>query len=374
MDPIAAARSAVLATVGLSLAAAALLWARTTVATVRRWRCERPRALRLLLAAVTTAIALGTVEALLRTPVLAAPLPDVMLRAPGFVVADPALGYRLDRDRVVEVELVRTRDEQVVRRVQYGLDAEGHRRTVLPQAAGHDRAVLFFGCSQTFGHGLADGETVPSRYAAAMPRDAVQNLAVPGYGPHHALQLASTEGGVRVPPFARRPVAVFLWIDHHLQRLCGALRVRNGYGLGAPCWALCADGGVDLLGPFQTAERLRTACYWALGKSELLRRAGFDWPPAPGDAERALATAVVRELGRRLDARGIRLLFAVHPDAEIGRRIAGDLGPGVVTLDLGGTLEPYGEGMALDQDGHPTPSAADRLGLRIAQAVRIAFP
>jgi hypothetical protein len=308
---------------------------------------------------------------------------DVEVRSEPFVEPDAQLGYRLVRDREVAVQLVRARDGEVVGHARYGFDAAGHRRTVLPRADGHDRAVLFFGCSQTFGHGLDDDATVPSRYAAAMPRDLVTNLAVPGYGPNHALVLARDAAALpqlalRQPALPQPPVAVFVWIDHHLLRLCGSLRVRNTYGVDAPCFALSGDGHAELRGPFRRAEPARTAWCWAVGKSQLLQLCGYDWPAAPREQDLDLAVAVFRDLAAALRTVQCRLLIAQYPGETMGARVAARLGDGgseggVAFVDLTGLFDPRAAGMSLDRDGHPTRAAAQLLGDRIADEVRRAF-
>lgn len=373
-DPIASAKAATLAALvatGGLVVGVALQRGRDLLRSLR----TRRRLLRVGLAAMATMVALGAAEGFCRVRAAFAAATDVDARPRSpFVEHDAALGYRPVQARAIDVDLVRTRDGAVLRTVRYTFDAKGHR--VTPQPAGdRDRAVVFLGCSHTFGQGLDDADTVPAQYAAARPRDLVQNLAVPGYGPHHALVLLGEDGALDLPPLPHPPVAVYLWIDHHLARLCGSLRVRNTFGIDAPCFELDAHGHARLLGPFRTAEPWRTAMCWALGKSELLMQTGYDWPGDHRDQDLDLAAAVFTGIRDRLAARGARLLIAGFPGQTTLRALAQRLaGSDITCVSLDGVFDPRDPAMHLDDKGHPSPAAAKLLGARLAIEVPRAFP
>ncbi len=376
LDPIATARRGCLALAGLAAGTGIWLLPRHGPTLARRL-FRRPRLLRLAIAGAAAGIALLGSEVALRLGGAFAHATDVEVRAAHFVEPDARLGYRLVADRQIDVDLVRVRDEAFLGHVRYTIDGDGHRRTVLPQADGHDRAVVFFGCSQTFGHGLDDYDTLPSRYAAAMPRDRVTNLAVPGYGPHQALVLARDTGTLAcaLPPLPRPPIGVFVWIDHHLLRLCGSLRVRNTYGLDAPSFAVGQGGHAELRGPFRTAEPVRSMWFWALDKSKLLRLCGYDWPGDYRSEDLDLAAAVFRDLAAALAERGGHLLLAQYPLEHTGALLHARLADAdIAYCDLTGLFDPYANGMSIDRDGHPTPAATALLGARLADEVRRAFP
>ncbi|MGE3172714.1 MAG: hypothetical protein AB7O97_08810 [Planctomycetota bacterium] len=374
-DPIAVARNGCLA--AAVAATTALVWLlHRRGRAVLRAMLRRPRLLRAGLGTAATLLVLLSVEGALRLRPTFGQSSDVLLRSAPFVENDAQLGYRLVRNAWIEVDLVRARDDAPLGHVRYGLDAHRRRRTVLPQADGHDRAVAFFGCSQTFGHGLDDADTLPSRYAAHMPRDLVVNLAVPGYGPNHAVLLAQDPDAMALPALPRPPIAVFVWIDHHLRRLCGSLRVRSFYGIDAPCFAIGPDGTAALQGPFRTAQPLRSVWCWAVAKSELLKLTGYDWPAEERPEDVDLAAAVLRSLADTWQREhGGRLLLVQYPTEHVGSRLAERLrDSGVAFADLDGMFDPYADGMSIDRDGHPTPRATELLGARIAEAVRRAFP
>lgn len=231
-EPVAGARlGLLLAAVGAGgvVLAAAVGWGwrpvlRTLVVPARRF----PR---------TCATLLGLVLALLATEValrLLPAAPRVQEQRTGrHIGPDPVLGFRLLADASSRVVL-RDRDGATRADAICTTDAMGRRTTPLPMPDGHRRAIAFLGCSITFGYGLADDATIPARCAARLSDAAVSNLACEGWGPHHALLLLRERAGALLPHLAEAPVAVFVWIDHHLDRLAGFHRVVSR--AAAPWW------------------------------------------------------------------------------------------------------------------------------------------
>ena len=78
---------------------------------------------------------------------------------------DPDFGYRhAPLRRATEV---RVHEEREVYRATYTTDALGRRAT--PRPANAERAILFVGCSFTFGLGVNDDETLPWHVAKQIP-------------------------------------------------------------------------------------------------------------------------------------------------------------------------------------------------------------
>src|SRR5205814_8426268 len=89
------------------------------------------------------------------------------------------------------------------------------------------------------------------------------------------------------------PVAVYTFIDHHVLRNIGSLRVVDGAGAYFPCYVLDGAGRPVLQGGFRTVRPARSLAYWLLGKSQLLAGAGFDWPPADDRGALDLTAALI---------------------------------------------------------------------------------
>ena len=380
-EPIPSARNGVLAICVLSaggMLTLLLLRGRQVLCLFLR----RPRLFRSLLAVTVLLASLVTAEGLLHLgSALAGTVTVDIMSVPQtlLIVPDPQLGYRLDKNRQVDVELIRTADDQCVGSVRYGLGVDGWRTVPHVAADSYRGEIWFCGGSNTFGQGLDDGDSYPARFAAHAPERFVRNLGVPGWGPHHLLALLRSEALPAPVHSEEPPVVVFLWIDHHLDRMCGSMRVRLSYGLDAPCVTLDATGNAVIEGSFRTAEPWQTAGLWLLQQSAILSATGFDWPGSYRGQDLDLAAGVFRAIAHELQQRhGSRMLIAQFPDEREGGRIAERLQPeidaGLIAFcDLTGLFSLKDPDMCLDSDEHPTPKAAKMLGERVAQEVGRAF-
>ena len=113
----------------------------------------------------------------------------------------------------------------------------GKTRIAVPKPAGRPR-IGIFGCSQTFGAGVDDGETFAARLGASLPGADVLNFGVSGYGTDQMLLYYETAG-------ARYDldVVVLAFAEYHLER--NVLRFRS---YAKPVFALEPDGGLQLSG------------------------------------------------------------------------------------------------------------------------------
>lgn len=101
----------------------------------------------------------------------------------------------------------------------YTIDAEGRRLTVgqPPKEKGRGTIALV-GCSNTFGHGVNDGETIASALQARVPQR-VENLGVNAYGPSEVLNLLKgLEPRFHLDPEAKVRDVVYFFIPHHFYR------------------------------------------------------------------------------------------------------------------------------------------------------------
>ncbi len=372
VDPTGAGKRALLLLVvlllGLLAAATAAFGRQAVLATLLRPFLRCPR---LAAAGVATLLSLLLAEGLLRLLPNRAAVQET--RTGEQVQPDKALGYRPRPGGAARVVL-RDRAGHVVTDATYHIGLDGRRVTPLPRAEGHRRTALLFGCSFAFGFGLSDGETIAAAWARAAPAERVHNLGCEGWGPHHALVLARQPGAL--PAALGEPsVAVFLWIDHHLDRIAGRFRVMSTFGIDAPCFELAPGGDPVLRGPFRTARPWRTLAFDVLQKSRLLGLAGFDWPPLqPGDHD--LAAALLAALDAEVRTRGAHgLLVAVYPGEDPRGELAARLqARGVACVSLDGLFDPHRDGVALDPQGHPAAATAAQVGAALAAEVARRWP
>ena len=189
--------------------------------------------------------------------------------APEFRHHHPILGVAPLPDRTYEVK--KSWGDEVLFDVRYTIDQHGFRVTPPPRSPDAP-AIVFTGCSITFGEGLNDSESYPYRVAELLDRQfRICNLAFSGYGIHQTLANFQHEvyrGSLQNSP----PVAVVhLAIPDHPNRSAGAL----SWGQKAPRYLL-NNGRPELRGTFEesatTAQRWRHLRLKESEKSALGRR------------------------------------------------------------------------------------------------------
>lgn len=160
----------------------------------------------------------------------------------GYFQSHPVLGYAPKRRANVQSALVK--GGRVVYEARYTIDEHGF-RAGSPARRQAARAVLFFGCSYTFGEGVNDEETLPSRFEEFdRARRRAINFGFHGYGPHH--MLAMLEHGLEAPavPPSRPEYAVYFALPDHAGRAAGRSSWDNG-----PRYELSPDGTLGWLSP-----------------------------------------------------------------------------------------------------------------------------
>jgi lysophospholipase L1-like esterase len=98
--------------------------------------------------------------------------------------------------------------------------------------------IAVFGCSQTFGTGVADDETYSAQLARRLPAVEVLNFGVGGYGTDQMLLYYESEGTRFAPD-----VVILAFAFYHLERNVAAFRY-----FAKPHFALAPDGTLHLLG------------------------------------------------------------------------------------------------------------------------------
>ena len=163
----------------------------------------------------------------------------------GYFQTHPLLGYA--PQRACQTRATKYYDNKTVYDVTYTIDAHGWRMT--PRTS-HEAAtsVAFFGCSYTFGEGVNDNETLPSRFEEkSAGRFTAFNFAFQGYGPHQMLTILENE--LEKPALsAQRPrYAIYQALTTHVTRCTGrALWDKSG-----PRYVLNEQGEAVYTGPFE---------------------------------------------------------------------------------------------------------------------------
>ena len=127
-------------------------------------------------------------------------------------------------------------NNETVYDVTYSIDEDGLRRSFAAATEPCDAAVLFFGCSMTFGEGLEDEETIPY-LAGKISNRKTYNFGFHGYGPHQmlsAIEHGVVDGAVRCRP----RYAIFQTEFSHVSRAAG----KKWWGSHGPHYVLSPAG------------------------------------------------------------------------------------------------------------------------------------
>ncbi|MBK8208877.1 MAG: hypothetical protein IPK78_01900 [Rhodospirillales bacterium] len=165
----------------------------------------------------------------------------------GYIAAHPTLGYASAAPG--SFHTVKRVGDRVIYETDYTITHALYRDT--PQSSPSGPTTVFFGCSFTFGEGLADNETLPYHYRALIEGDhRVINLGFHGYGPHHMLK--ALEDGTYAAAIGRNVKAVVLQTAaFHISRVAGI----DGHPSN-PRFKL-AGGGAVFAGPmYSLSDRL----------------------------------------------------------------------------------------------------------------------
>ena len=221
----------------------------------------------------------------------------VAIGAPAFYVPDPELGYTLVPSTVARHR--RMEGDRVVYDVTYRTDERGRRETPAANDTPHQGFLAFFGDSNTFGEGLAQGDTLPSQAAAAAPGYRPYNYGVPGYGPAQLLTLAAKR---RLADEIAEPegYAVYLLIPAHVARVAGAMAVSTGWGRHFPYYALGPNNQLRSDGDFVHARALTTLGYYFWSRSSLAAHLGVELPLRYTAHDYSLTAKILAESSRTL--------------------------------------------------------------------------
>ena len=155
-----------------------------------------------------------------------------------FYKGDAAFGYR--QRPSARVTVIKRQGEDVVFKAAYTTDPCARRVQPEPEGAPPERAVLFVGCSYTFGVGVNDEHTMPWQTALKLPSRRVYNYGVGGYGPQQAVELFKTDLRAEVPQ--KKAAVIFTFHHEHINRAVGTPRML-AYGQGFPWYEIDAESG-----------------------------------------------------------------------------------------------------------------------------------
>lgn len=178
--------------------------------------------------------------------------------------------------------------------VTYSIDSESRRVTPTTSNGQREKFILFFGGSFTFGEGLEDNETIPyytGQYAKGfMPYNY-------GFHGHSAAEMLIKLRSMTIQEEIEqdRGVLIYTFIDAHIIRVVGSMRVVTTWGKNRPFFYLDKIGTLHKDGSFESGRPGLMLLYRLLSKSKILELLNVDLPYKITDNHFELFTVIVEE-------------------------------------------------------------------------------
>lgn len=291
---------------------------------------------------------------------------------PDSTVEDEFFGYRPAPDQAITSRL--ELDGGTVYDVTYTIDAAGRRVVPVPGAQARPASILFCGCSFTFGEGLEDDETLPYHTGLLTPRHRPWNLGYWGWGPQQMLALFD-HGGVPREACDSETILVYTFIDNHVKRAIGSMRVVRAWGVDFAYYEPGPDGRPILRGTFAGDRPLRTALLRLLGHSQMLSYLNMDVPLKLRAEHFDLTASLLAEGARRLreTCGSVRFCVLIYPGSRLGPELVPRLAArGIEVLDYSDLHDPDEPGLRIPGDLHPTSKANAQVAARLAADLGLA--
>ena len=334
---------------------------------LRRAMRARPRLCALALGVSAVLVLLLVAEVVLRVIHIGRGKPDSPYPK-ALIVKDAVLGYKPKAHGRCRVALLSPIDETKIQETVYSIDAHSRRLTPMRDSGDRKAFALFFGGSVTFGQSVNDDETMPCCFGRFSARYRPYNYGFCGYGPQAMLaKLQSEEIPGEVPQ--RSGIAVYTFIDGHIDRAIGSMCVHNLWGAHMPYYTLDSEGALVRRGDFTTGRPAVACAYWLLGQSAVIKELKVDFPRRIGTAHLDLTCRIIeeakREFERQFHSEGFFVLF--YPGSTYGWVLIPRLeASGVRCIDYS-RLSEYASGpYVVPGDGHPSALCHHAIARRLA--------
>jgi hypothetical protein len=282
-------------------------------------------------------------------------------------VQHPILGYAPHKD-ISWQSIEKTADQRTIYDVRYSIDQIGRR--IVPLArSGAQKFAIFFGCSFTFGEGLNDNETLAYYFSEKEPSFQGHNYGYSGYGPQHMfMQLQQPDFKLDVSQ--NEGIAIYVFIDAHLERLLGSQYSFNKWCKHCPSLALDSNLKVRYQGSFSKSRPLLSLIYEILKHSNISKYFNINIKSRPSREALTLLLEVIKQSKDRFIDHFPKGKFYVllYPGSKLAKEISSPLvAEGIHILNFSDfTYLRRGEYVIDPEDIHPSSAANRELALKIS--------
>lgn len=188
----------------------------------------------------------------------------------------------------------RIADGQTIYDTIYSIDQFSRRITPIGSRENVKKFLLFFGGSFTFGEGLRDNETIPFFIGESAKNYMTYNYGFQGHSPAEMLIKLQTKVLPEEIP-EKDGILIYTYIDSHILRVIGSMRVAGTWGRNRPYFYLADNGNLRRNGDFATGRPRLTAVYQFLIQSKILQLINLDIPLWITDKHLHLCARVIEE-------------------------------------------------------------------------------
>ncbi|WP_454063634.1 hypothetical protein [Candidatus Nitrospira salsa] len=167
--------------------------------------------------------------------------------------------------------------QQFIYDVTYTIDEHSRRVTPFAASTKLDKFIMFFGGSFTYGEGVKDNQTLPYYTGVAVKKLRPYNYGFHGLGAAEMLAKLESEKLPREVS-ERKGVLVYVYMDDHIRRTIGSMRLVATWGKHKPYYYLSSGGELKRQGNFVTGRWFLTNLYLLLHESRILRALRIDFP------------------------------------------------------------------------------------------------
>jgi hypothetical protein len=266
---------------------------------------------------------------------------------------------------------IKKQGDEVIYSVVYTIDENNRRVTPYQNPSNPNKFLLLFGDSFVFGEGVEDDQTLPFHLSQLATEYRVYNYGFSGYGPQQMLarleqptfssEISETDG-----------LAVYMFIDAHVERAIGSMYVYNAWGADMPYYTVNWRGELEQQGSFRTGRPVLSTLYSRLAETEFARYYNLNIPGRLRKGHYWLTARIIAEardefLQHYPDG---QFYVAVYPDEgdyfeDIAPYLA-EFQLKVLNYDEWLKLEAE-TGTAIKGDGHPTGTAHKQVAEWITQ-------